>query len=329
MQIRTALLAAGFLGLAAAALPGCLNNACLLTVCDGPYCRCSVSMCGEGATYDNRSGHCLCLPGRSLVGGHCLSPRVANVYCGPGYRFENGGCYPNQCRPGDELDHATGMCIPHEQVNQVAGNMGVNVGVGQKLGCPEGQKLVIDGPKAACVPLAQTCARDETFDGNACVKVAQSCPTGAAWDAAQGQCVEFAKESPSEGLAVNVAQWALANYGPDGGNGNPAFCNAFTKKPWSFGVNEGSTAMVRVAVTTTFPEGQIARGTVQTAATFAGSGNPVLAKGAAEVQAAAKSVLAPLVEQGGRAASPSVTTTVRCAVVNAARPQAVPATGGL
>ena len=44
-------------------------------------------------------------------------------------------------------------------------------------------------------------------------------------------------------------------------------------------------------------------------------------KGAAEVQAAAKAVLAPLVEQGGKAAANSVTTTVKCAVVNAAKPR--------
>jgi hypothetical protein len=298
-------------------------------VCDGPYCRCSLSTCGEGARYDDRIGRCRCLPGRALLGGHCLSPRIADAYCGPGYRFLNGGCYGNQCRPGDELDHASGLCIPREQVNQVANNMGVNVGAGQKLGCPEGQKLVIDGPRAACVPLAQTCARDETFDGKACVKVVTTCPEGSAWDATQAKCVEYAKESPSEGLAVNVSQWTFANFGPDGGNGTAAFCNAFTRKPWSFAVNDGSTAMVRVVVTTLFPDGHIATGGVQTAATFAASGNPVPPKGAAEVEAAARAVLTPLIEQGGRAAATSVTTTVKCAVVNAARPQAVPATGGL
>lgn len=329
MRIGSFFVAAAVLGLTAVAAPGCWTNSCLLTTCDGGYCRCSVATCGDGASYDSRIGRCRCRPGRVLVGGHCLSPRVASTYCGPGYSFQAGGCYPNQCRPGDELDHGTGLCIPREQVNQVASTLGVNVGAGQKLGCPEGQKLVMDGATAACVPLAQTCARDETFDGKACVKLADTCATGAAWDQAQGKCVEFAKESPSEGLAVNVTQWAVASYGPDGGNGNAAFCNAFTKKPWSFGVNEGSTAMVRVAITATFPDGEIARGTVRTAATFAASGTALLPKGAAEVQAAAQLVLAPLVEQGGRAAAKSVTTTVKCAVVNAARPQAVPATGGL
>jgi hypothetical protein len=332
MRIGSLFLAAGVLGLAliaGVAAPGCYTNSCLLTVCDGPYCRCSVSTCGAGARYDDRIGRCRCLPGRALLGGHCLSPRIADAYCGPGYHFLNGGCYGNQCRPGDELDHASGLCIPREQVNQVASNMGVSVGTGQKLGCPEGQKLVIDGPSAACVPLGQTCARDETFDGKACVKVVHTCPEGSAWDATQAKCVEYAKESPSEGLAVNVNQWTLSNFGPDGGNGTAAFCNAFTRKPWSFGVNDGSTAMVRVAVTAIFPDGQITMGGVQTAATFAASGNPVPPKGTAEVQTAARAVFAPLVEQGGRAATNTVTTTVKCAVVNAARPQAVPATGGL
>jgi hypothetical protein len=328
MRIGMVLAAFGLLGIGVVA-SGCYRNACLVQVCDGPYCRCSVSTCGEGARFDSRIGRCRCLPGRALIGGHCVSPRVANAYCGPSYHYENGGCYPNQCRPGDEFDHATGLCIPHESVNKVAQNIGVNVGPGQKLGCPEGQKLVIDGPSAACVPLAQTCASDETFDGKACVKTKQECPNGATWDAAQQRCVEFAKESPSEGLAVNVAQWVTSNYGPEGGNGTAAFCNAFTRKPWSFGVNEGSTAIVRVAVTATFPEGQIAKGVVQTRATFAASGNPVPAKAAADVQSSAQQVLAPLVEQGGRAALPAVTTNVKCAVVNAGHPQAVPATGGL
>ncbi|APR80317.1 Hypothetical protein A7982_05664 [Minicystis rosea] len=256
---------------------------------------------------------------------------MANAYCGAGYHWENDGCYPDQvCRPGDELDYATGKCIPREQVNQVATNMGVNVGPGQKLGCPPGQKLVIDDQSAACVPVEQTCAPDETWNGQACVKKATpACAEGSAWDAAQGRCVEFAKENPAEGLAVNVGQWAYTSYGPDGGNGAPAFCNAFAKRPWSFGVNEGSSAVVRVTVTLQFPEAQIARGTVQTQTMFAASGNAVPPKGTAEVSAAAKAMLAPLVEQGGRAATTSATTTVRCLVVNAAKPVPVPATGGL
>lgn len=329
MRMGQIVLAAGVLGLGAAA-PGCFTNSCLFTICDGPECRCSVSTCGEGAAYDNRLRRCRCLPGRVLLGGHCLSPRVANAYCGAGYHWQNGGCYPDHvCNAGDELDHGTGRCLPREQVNQVATNLGINVGPGQKLGCAPGQKLVIDGQSAACVPLEQTCARDETWTGQACVKATPACPEGATWDRAKNACVAFTQENPAEGLRVDVGRWAMANFGPDGGNGAAAFCNAFARKPWSFGVNEGSTAIVRVSVSMAFPDMQIARGAVQTRSVFGASGNPVPQKGAAEVDAAARAVLAPLVEQGGLASAPGATTTVRCLVVNAGRPAPVPATGGL
>ena len=47
MRIGSLLLAAGVIGIAATAVSGCYTNSCLLTVCDGPYCRCSLSTCGH------------------------------------------------------------------------------------------------------------------------------------------------------------------------------------------------------------------------------------------------------------------------------------------
>ena len=45
----------------------------------------------------------------------------------------------------------------------------------------------------------------------------------------------------------------------------------------------------------------------------------------------AKSTLAPLVQGGGKASAGTATTTVKCPVVNAAKPQSVPVpvTGGI
>lgn len=329
MRIGSFALASLFLGLAAPVfLAGCPKNICLLKICEGNDCRCSISSCGQGADYDTQQNRCRCLEGYISLAGQCLTPRDANAYCGRGQHWENGGCAADRCRSGDELDLATGMCIPHEQVNQVGANMGVQVGQGQKLGCPEGQKLIIDGNTAACVPISQTCARDETWTGSACAKVT-ACPTGSAWDAARGQCVQYAQGSGGNGLVVNVSEWATANFGPNGGLGAPRFCGAFTKKPWSFGTVEGSQVTVRVAVILSFPEGQIARGAAQTTTAFDASGNPVPPKGAAEVEASAKDVFAPLVAGGGRASAGTVATTVKCVIVNAAKPQPVPATGGI
>jgi hypothetical protein len=316
----------------AVALPfvtgGCPSNSCFLKICRGANCRCSISSCGDGAAFDTKQNRCRCLKGFIPLAGQCMTPAEANAYCGIGHHFENGGCVLNRCAQGDELDQSTGLCVPRDRVNQVASQMGVEVGAGQKLGCPPGQKLILDGASAACVPLSQTCARDETWTGQACVKVAQ-CPTGSIWDPALAQCVQYAQGSESDELTVNVQQWASANYGPNGGAGTPAFCGMFAKKPLSFGIVGGSTAFVRVSIAMSFPGLEVAKGTVQTATVFDASGNPVPQKGAAEVDSAARSTMSTLVSGGGRSNTPTAATTVKCAVVNAAKPQPVPATGGL
>ena len=166
-------------GGAATLLTGCPDNMCLLKVCTNGKCRCSISSCADGAGYDTRQNRCRCLKGYFALAGQCLTQEAAGQYCGKGFLFDPKSvtCARATCKPGDELDESTGWCIPHDQVAQVGRNIGVQVGQGQKLGCPAGTKLVVDGPTAACVPLSETCARDETWTGQACVKVAQ-CPTG-------------------------------------------------------------------------------------------------------------------------------------------------------
>jgi hypothetical protein len=312
--------------LALPVLAGCPGNMCLLKVCNGADCRCSISSCGDGAAFDTRQNRCRCVVGYLAVAGQCLTPAAANAYCGRGRHWEGAGCAADRCRPGDELDHATGMCIPHEQVTQVATNIGVAVGQGQKLGCPAGQELVIDGGNAACVPTAETCARDEAWNGQACAKVGQ-CPTGATFDPAFGRCVEYAHGGSGD-LVVDVARWAQSSYGPNGGRGTTGFCGEFAKKPHAFGVAPGAAAAVRVAVMLSFPEQAIAKGAMQVVAVFEGSGAAVPARGAAEVDAAARSIFTPLVQGGGRATATGAVTTVTCTVVNASKPVAVPATGG-
>ncbi len=318
----------GLAAIAFAALGGCRSGTCLLKVCQGRDCRCSISSCGDGAAFDVSQNRCRCLKGYLAIAGQCLTPQDANAYCGKGNHYENGGCAPDRCKPGDELDQSTGWCIPRDQVNQVASNMGVPLGAGQQLGCPAGQKLIIDGPTAACVPLSQTCARDETWTGQVCAKVG-ACPTGSIWDPTLAQCVQYAQGSGSDELVVNVAQWAYANYGPNGGAGTSAFCGAFAKRPLSFGLAEGSSAMVRIAVTMSFPDGAISSGVVQASSVFDASNNPVPQKGAGEIDGAARAIFSTLLLGGGRASAPSASTTVKCAVVNAAKPQPVPSVGGL
>ena len=126
-----------------------------------------------------------------------------------------------------------------------------------------------------------------------------------------------------------MVQWATANYGPNGGTGLPSFCGAFSKKPYTFGINPGR-ATVRVTVTLAFPDGEVSKGTVTTGAAFNHNAGNVPPKGLAEIDAAAKSVFAPFAKGHGRASAPTVATSVKCAIVNAAKPVPVlPASGGL
>jgi hypothetical protein len=323
--MHTELTMAALVG-AATMLAGC-QGMCLVQICENGVCRCAVSTCPDGASWSMDQNQCVCDQGKISLDGQCLGPAEANAYCGKGFHFENGGCVPTKCGPNEELDLASGGCLPRGQVAAVASSMGVTLGEGQKLGCPAGSRLVVEGQSAACVPESQTCAPDETWDGQRCIK-ATRCGTGQIFDPGRGGCVAYATGAESNALVVDVRQWATANYGPDGGNGTAKFCGQFARKPWSFGVSEGQRAAIRIAVTLSFPGDSIATGAATTTAQFTVSGAPVPAKGAAAVQEAAASLFATLQRGGGQPNAAAAVTTVQCIVENAAKPIAVPETAG-
>jgi hypothetical protein len=254
--------------------------------------------------------------------------QAANQYCGKGAHFENGGCAPNRCPPGLAIDQDTGYCITPQQATQVASNMGVQVGQNQKLGCPAGEQLVVEGREAACVPLQQTCGRDEVWDGRACRKATQ-CPPGSSYDPQGNSCIKFTTGPEASEYTVDLSTWVRASYGPEGGQGTSGFCGAFNKHPLAFGVRAGASMRVKVAVQIQVPEQKVARATATTIALTDPGGQPVPAKGAAEVQQAAQGTLGSLVAGGGKSNLASATTTVSCQVVNSSAPTAVTVTGGV
>lgn len=315
-DVRAWILAAA----ASTGLLGCPPNACLLTV-NG---RCEWSTCGEGAEWDAARKTCGCRRDRISLGGACLTPAAASAYCGRGSHWEPGGCAPDRCAPGFELDQETGLCLSPQQVGAASG---VQVGQGQKLACPPGQQLVVEGGAVACVPTPQTCARDEHWDGAQCRKVA-ACPPGSSWDAASGTCVRFSSAGQEKAYTVDLPTWMRTAYGPEGGEGTSAFCGAFRKHPLAFGVLPGGSIRAVVTVRVDAPDRQAPQARVATWGLVAASGQPVAPQGAALVQRGAESVLAPLVAAGGTTSVPSAITTVRCLIENASPPMVVPATGG-
>jgi hypothetical protein len=206
--------------------------------------------------------------------------------------------------------------------------MGVQVGQNQKLGCPPGEQLVVEGTQAACVPLNQTCGRDEVWDGRACRKAVQ-CPPGAGLDPPSGTCIKFSSGADSKEYQVDLPTWARTSYGADAGPGTPGFCGAFNKHPLAFGVRSGASMRVKIGVRIDVPGGEIARASAMTLATVDPGGQQVPAKGAAEVQQAAQALLASLVAGGGKANVASAATNVTCQVVNSSAPTAVSVSGGV
>jgi len=305
-------------------LSGCPANTCLLTV-NG---RCEWSTCPDGSEFVTARKMCVCQPDRIALGGGCLTAQAANQYCGKGAHFENGGCAPNRCPPGLEINQDTGYCLTPQEASQVASNMGVQVGRNQKLGCPTGEKLVVEGPQAACVPLQQTCGRDEVWDGTACRKAMQ-CPPGSSYDPRNSGCVKFATGAESNEYTVDLPTWVSTAYGPDGGEGASTFCGIFNKHPLAFGVRAGTKQRIKVNVTVQVPDRQIAGASATTVALTDPAGQAVPAKGAAEVQQAAASTLGSLVAGGGKASAISAGTNVSCAIVNSSAPTAVTVTGGV
>lgn len=321
------------LAMTALALTGCPSGMCLVKVCKAEtgQCSCSWSTCPKGSSFDTKRNTCVCDAGRILLGGSCLDQAEANAYCGKGNHWEPKGCTRNVCPSGQEINQESGLCMAKQQVDQVAQNMGVQIGQNQKLGCPPGLVLVVEGTQAAsCVPPQQTCTRDEVWNGQACVKTAQ-CPPGSVFDPGKAACIAYTSGENKEEYTVELTQWTQASYGPDGGAGTQAFCSGFNTKPMTFGVLPGGSVRVRATVGVQAPDGDVSKAQVTTSGVVEASNAPVTAKGAAEIQKAAQEILATLVRQGGKSKQPYAGTRVSCLIINSAKPTAVPdvpATGG-
>src|SRR5262249_23286692 len=163
---------------------------------------------------------------------------------------------------------------------------------GQTLGCPPGETLVVEGQQASCVPVQQSCARDEAWDGRMCRKLGQ-CPPGSTCDLPANSCVKCTTGDQNEDT-VDLSTCVRTA----GGAGVSGFCSAFSKHPVAFGVNPGGSIRARIGVQVQVPGGEIGKAQVATMGIVEASGQPIFPKGAAEVQQAAQGILGTLVSGG-------------------------------
>jgi hypothetical protein len=260
--------------LAAPLLGGCPSNSCILTV-NG---RCEYSTCGHGQAFDTKRQTCVCAVGRIPVGSGCLTQYEAKQYCGKGAFWGQRGCEPIQCRPGDILDSDTEMCVPKSSIDQQAG-----IGPGKTLACAQGTVLVVSQGQGACVPVEQSCTRDEYFDPAArvCAKL-PTCPTGFEFDPVARQCVQVTRQpgKNDDRSTVEIPTWARSTYGIDGQQGSQGLCGPLARKPLAFGVLPGGSSRLVISLSLGFPGGLTDGATVQAAGIVEASGQPVIPKGA-------------------------------------------------
>jgi hypothetical protein len=305
---------------AAPHVAGCSANLCFLQV-NG---RCTLSSCGAGQYFDNQRHTCVCEQGRFAIDGACLAQAEANQSCGRGAVFTPQGCQPLTCVPGFVVDLDRDACVAKADIDRAAGAAN-----GQTLACAQGTVLEVSGGIASCVPVAQSCQRDESWNGQACAKL-PSCPTGFDVDPSSMRCVQVSAPPASQGdsATLDTNAWARVNLGEPGGQGAPQLCAGLARRPLSFGILAGGSARVIATVSLGFADGTTGSATAQTAGVIEASNQPVLPRGAQDLQAAVDASLASLRAQKAKPAPTSLTTVVRCTIVNGAPPAIVPSTGG-
>ena len=307
------------------AMSGC--GVCLVKMCRGySNCRCTWDTCPSGTYFDDDSDTCVCTNGRVMVNSSCMTQDEANVWCGRGMKYDSSRCVAITCAAGMELDITTGQCLTRAQLNQVAQNMGIQVQAGETIGCKDGEELVVYGGQASCIPPESACTRGQTWNGKACVQTPQ-CPAGSLLSTQTGTCIQVST-SNSE-YTTDLLAWTAATYGTNGGNGTASFCSGFNKKPTVFGVGPGGSVRVLVDVTVQAPSRSAGGAYAETRGRVEASRAAFSQKGAEEIQRAAEELLVGLHTQGGKVTVNTAQTTVRCLIVNSARPVAIPESGGL
>ncbi len=289
--------------------------------------KCHMSTCGSGQTFNVQKNACECEANRLSVDGACLTSVEAKQFCGKGAYWGPKGCQPIECRTGEILDLESEKCVSKEQVDKQAG-----VAPGKTLACGKSTVLTLSEGKGSCVPVDQSCTRDEFFDTstNACTKL-PSCAIGSVFDLATRSCVQVVAQqadSKDKRATINVTQWSQSTYGPDGGQGSPGLCGPLARKPLAFGVMPGGSVRLVINLTLGFPNSLSDAAIVGAPTKLEASGQMVGARGAQEVQATADGLLNSLRVQKVHTTAGQVSLSVKCLIVNGEAPQTVPTTGG-
>lgn len=184
--------------------------------------RCIPLACPAGAKPDG-TGECSCIDGATAFFGACMGAEALPAFCGKAARPDKGGCAFVPCRPGDVLERASGVCLPTGSQRAMAKTLGIGLYDDETLGCDGDAVLVARGEGAACAPVDQSCAAGMRPKKDAGCVALEACAAGTVYRASEDRCVRVVS-ALDDGALVDLAQWMVSVFGPDGGEGTTTVC---------------------------------------------------------------------------------------------------------
>gem|GEM_PF-1833797 len=264
----------------------------------------------------------------TLVLGVCLSPAEAKRLCAPD-AARGRGCEALACAAEDVVDLDHGRCAGAREARALAERSEIPLGGDESLGCAAADRLVVIGGALLCLPRAAMCPRGARWRRDRCEE-APSCGAGAiaASAAAPGgptpaRCAALVDR---DGV-VDVAAWARAAFGPDGGVGSPDVCGPIGRSAAPL-ASPAPGGLVLLTIDLTFPDNDVRGATARVRSRIAGALDDAPPSSVDNVAAeSVASLLVPLRRVEGSASAAFVTMSVRCALPAATRPATAPKGG--
>lgn len=263
---------------------------------------CVTLACPLGAL-PSATGRCACTGGTTPLLGGCVDRDVGERYCGKSGKLGVGGCTRVECAAGEALDWRSGLCLPEGSFDHASG---VRLQADEHASCPEDAAAVVVGERAWCIERGAVCGRGARAPSGLCD--AQRCAAGEVHDETTDRCVRVVTADRGEGrVVVEVAQWARAVLGPDGGRAAQTFCAPLVFE--TAGAGAVMAGRIGVTIALEFPNNDVS---LVSASYQSHADTDSRSVESASIRAALESAVEPLRAIGGTASAANVTLTVYC-----------------
>ena len=249
--------------------------------------------------------------------GACAPAKVAEAVCGPAGRPAEGGCAARACPAGAFVDVGAGTCSGPGALRGPADAMEITLLPDETLGCPDGYGLVVSGAGASCVALEATCGPGSAIrEGKRCAPIA-ACAPGEVREPLTDACVRIAS-----GATIDVATWARAAIGSDGGEGSSFVCGALALDPRGLTSTTDQRVRLVLGVDLLVPDNDVSQVRARVTGLDQATGERLAPETVARVERVVSRLLEVLRAIGGTARAAAISTRVRCSIPIGPRPMA-------